>query len=376
MEAPFLEALRAQPLEISGSFAAVAQADIVVICVPTPVDEERNPDLTPVKSASERIAAHLHKGQLVVLESTVHPGTCEEIIIPILEQGSGLRSGEDFDVAHCPERINPGDSYWPVQRIPRVVGATSKKALARAAAFYRSILDALVYEMDTIREAEAVKVVENSFRDINIAFVNELAMSFDKLGIDVVHVIEGASTKPFAFMPHYPGVGVGGHCIPVDPYYLIRYAKQNGFSHKFLSLARQINNDMPAYTATLLEEELARQGKALAGSTVALLGLSYKANVSDLRESPAFELWHLLSEKKVHVRAFDPYAPERSSVKSLESALFGADAAIIATAHTQFRSLVPQDFTDQGVDIIIDGRNCLPKDQYLEAGVTYRGIGR
>ncbi|MGH7936418.1 MAG: nucleotide sugar dehydrogenase, partial [Chthoniobacterales bacterium] len=231
---PFLEELRASPFPVSGQFAEIAAADIIVVCVPTPVDEEHNPDLSPVVSACERIAAFLRKGQLFILESTVHPGTCEEIIIPLLEKISGLRAGKDFGVAHCPERINPGDKYWPVQRIPRVVGATDVRALERAADFYRSILDALVYEMKNIREAEAVKVVENSFRDINIAFVNELAMSFSKLGIDVMNVIEGAATKPFSFMPHYPGCGVGGHCIPVDPYYLIRYAKQNGFSHEFL----------------------------------------------------------------------------------------------------------------------------------------------
>lgn len=372
----FLAALRNQPIETAGDFSAVESADIVIVCVPTPVDEERNPDLAPVVGACERIGAHMRKGQLIVLESTVHPGTCEDVAIPLLEEKSGLRAGKDFEVAHCPERINPGDPYWPVQRIPRVIGATTPRALRRAAAFYRSILDALVYEMDSLREAEAVKVVENSFRDVNIAFVNELAMSFAKLGIDVVNVIEGAATKPFAFMPHYPGCGVGGHCIPVDPYYLIRYAKENGFSHEFLSLARKINSDMPAFTVGLLEDEFARAKRVLNGSVVALLGLSYKADVGDLRGSPAFELWHLLSAKGARVRAFDPHAPERSSVKTLESALFGADAAVIATAHARFRSLAPAVFLKNGVGIVIDGRNCLQKEQYAASSLSYRGIGR
>jgi nucleotide sugar dehydrogenase len=181
-----IDALKKQPLEVAGDFSPVALADIVIICVPTPVDGDHNPDLSPVIGACEGVAAHLRRGQLVVLESTVHPGTCEEIMIPILKSASGLKAGRDFGVAHCPERINPGDKYWSVARIPRVIGAIDRKALERASAFYRSILDALVYEMGSMREAEAVKVVENSFRDINIAFVNELAMSFTKLNIDVV----------------------------------------------------------------------------------------------------------------------------------------------------------------------------------------------
>jgi nucleotide sugar dehydrogenase len=371
-----IEALRKNPLKVSGDFSAVDSADVVVICVPTPVDGDHNPDLSPVIGACEGIAAHLKRGQLVVLESTVHPGTCEEIMLPILEKNSGLKAGRDFGVAHCPERINPGDKYWSVARIPRVIGAIDHKTLVRASAFYRSILDALVYEMGSLREAEAVKVVENSFRDINIAFVNELAMSFTKLNIDVVNVLEGAATKPFGFMIHYPGAGVGGHCIPVDPYYLIRYARQNGFSHKFLALARAINEQMPEFTVEQTQKALEQNDTELDGATVALLGVSYKANISDLRESPSFEIIHALRAKGAVVRIYDPYAPEHSNVASLEEALDGADAVVIATAHREFKALTPDIFIKNGVRAVVDGRNCLAKEQFIASGLTYRGIGR
>jgi len=247
----------------------------------------------------------------------------------------------------------------------------------RASEFYRSILDALVYEMGSLREAEAVKVVENSFRDINIAFVNELAMSFTKLNIDVMNVLEGASTKPFGFMMHSPGVGVGGHCNPVDPYYLIRYAHKNGFTHKFLSLARDINERMPDFTANLVETSLKEHDIDIDGAVVAVLGVSYKANISDLRESPSFELIHALKERGAIVRVFDPHTPEEySTVSSLEEALDGADACVVATAHREFSTLTPQMFIKQGVTTVIDGRNCLPKQKFVASGITYRGIGR
>jgi nucleotide sugar dehydrogenase len=376
LEPHFTESLSRKLLPVSGSFDAVKTADIVIICVPTPVDHDHNPDLTPVTDACAGIAPFLKAGQTVVLESTVHPGTCEEIVIPILEKGSGLKAGRDFGIAHCPERINPGDAYWSVGRIPRVIGAINKKTLKVASEFYRSILDALVYEMGSLREAEAVKVVENSFRDINIAFVNELAMSFTKLNIDVVNVLEGAATKPFGFMLHTPGCGVGGHCIPVDPYYLIRYASQNGFSHQFLSLARNINESMPQFTVDLVQKSLREHEKPLRGSVVTLLGVSYKANISDLRESPSFEIEKELKDRGAVVRIYDPYAPEHSTAHSLADALYGADAAIVATGHKEFSELPPEAFTEHGVRIVVDGRNCLNKDAYRAAGVTYRGIGR
>lgn len=376
LEPAYAWALKKNPLPVYGDFSAIQDANIVIVCVPTPVDHEHVPDLGPVKDSMRGIAKSLHPHQLIILESTVHPGTSEEVAIPILEQESGLTAGKDFGFAHCPERINPGDAHWTLEKIPRVVGATTPQAKTQAAEFYRSVLAAPVQEMETIREAEAVKMVENCFRDVNIAFVNELAMSFNKLGIDVMHVIEGASTKPFSFMPHFPGCGVGGHCIPVDPYYLIRYAKQNGFSHDILSLARSINEHMPTFAIELLEQSLGERNQALSSSTVALLGLSYKSNISDMRESPALEIRELLSERGVTIQSFDPFALEQSTVSSLEEALHGADAALIATAHNEFKALTPDTFLANQVRVVVDGRNCLQKEAFLEAGITYRGIGR
>ncbi|MFQ5871671.1 MAG: nucleotide sugar dehydrogenase, partial [Candidatus Geothermarchaeales archaeon] len=220
--------------------AALNQADCIIICVPTPIDDDYRPDLSIARSVSETIADHLKKGALIVLESTVAPGTTEEVIVPILER-SGLGAGKDFFVAHCPERIDPGNTKWTVRNIPRVVGGINNESTDIAYAFYRELLDAEIIKVSTVKTAEAVKIVENAFRDINIAFVNELAKSFDKIGIDVTEVIKGASTKPFGFMPHYPGCGVGGQCIAVDPYYLIERAGKSGFNHRFLKLAREIN---------------------------------------------------------------------------------------------------------------------------------------
>lgn len=358
------------------SFESVKKSDIVVICVPTPIDHMHNPDLEPVRSASKNIAKYLRKGQLVVMESTVNPGVCEEVIQPILEKGSGLRAGKDFYLAHSPERINPGDPKWNVRNIPRCVGALSQTGLKKAVKFYRSILEGEVRPMKSIKEAEATKIIENSFRDINIAFVNELAKSFEVLGIDLVDVIEGAKTKPFAFMAHYPSCGVGGHCIPVDPYYLIERARVAGFDHRFLKLARDINNSMPAYTVEQLMKGLNQIRKPLKGTRVGLLGLSYKANVDDLRESPALDILDLLKKEGAIVDTFDPYFPDRSTVKDLESLLRKVEAVVVATNHREFLEVPTSAFKKNGVKVIVDGKNCLDKSKLVAAGIIYRGIGR
>lgn len=355
--------------------AHITKCDIVIVCVPTPVDDKYMPDLTPVRSACQTISSNLQKGQLIILESTVNPGVSEEVIVPILEE-SGLKAGVDFHVAHCPERINPGDPNWNVENIPRVVGSTSKEGLKRAATFYRSILGADVKEMNTIKEAEAVKIVENSFRDINIAFVNELAMSFDKLGINLVNVINGASTKPFAFMAHYPGCGVGGHCIPVDPYYLIEYAKKNDFHHDFLSRARRVNNHMPLYTAEKVMKGLNQKKIAINGSKVAVLGLSYKAEVGDDRESPSYKIIKHLKELGAEVVSFDPFVLEKSIVKTLEGAISGAKAVVIATGHKIFKELTPSQLQEVGVEVLVDGRNCMNKESFDQSDILFEGVGR
>jgi len=357
-------------------FDSIIDAEIIVICVPTPVYENNMPNLEPLKSACENIALRLRKGHLVILESTVNPGVCDNVIIPILEGKTGLKCGKDFYLAHCPERLNPGDKKWTIENIPRVIGSYNEKGLKKAIRFYKSIISAEIKPMKSLKEAEAVKIVENTFRDINIAFVNELAMSFSYLGIDVVNVIEGAATKPFAFMPHYPGCGVGGHCIPVDPYYLIEYAKNVGFDHDFLSLARRINEKMTEFTAQLTVRALNERRIPINGTRVAVLGLAYKPEIDDCRESPAFKIIRHLKNYGADVVVYDPYVSDGSTVSSLEEAIKNSPAIVIVTAHKVFKSLTPQELLRNGVSVIIDGRNCLPKDDFIKAGILYKGIGR
>ncbi len=352
------------------------KADVFLICVPTPVDESFYPDLVPVMSASELVARNAKKGALVVLESTVNPGVSEEIVKPIFEE-HGKTVGKDVFIAHCPERINPGDAKWNVTNIPRVVGSFDATGLAKALDFYQSIVDAEIRPMKSIREAEAVKIVENSFRDINIAFVNELAKSFDILGIDTKDVIDGAATKPFAFMAHYPSCGVGGHCIPVDPYYLIERAKKSGFDHRFLKIAREINNSMPTYAVELLQDLLNDEKMALNGTTVGVLGVAYKANIDDLRESPALKVIEALKHHKAKVITHDPHVPAHSTEKTLAGFLKKSTAVILATDHREFREkITPELLKKHGVKIFIDGKNAFSKADFAKYGVRYHGIGR
>jgi UDP-N-acetyl-D-glucosamine dehydrogenase len=359
-------------LKAASDFSSVSSADIVIVCVPTPVEHDYQPNLRPLKGAVSSIAKNIKKGALVIIESTINPGVCDEIVIPLIEKESGFKLNADFFVSHCPERINPGDSKWSVENIPRVAGSSDPQGLKKTVSFYESIIEAPIKAMGSIKEAEAVKIVENSFRDINIAFVNELAMSFTKLGINVKNVIDGAATKPFAFMAHYPSVGVGGHCIPVDPYYLIEYAKGYGFDHEFLSLARAINNRMPEFTIEQLIEALNEAGISIKGAKVAVLGLSYKANVADDRESPSYKLIKMLSTKGAKAVAYDPYLPDKSDTESLDEAIENADAVIVATNHREFMKLNVAKLKGK---VFIDGKNAFDKKIFLEGDVIYRGIG-
>lgn len=354
---------------------AVKDSGVVLICVPTPVDEQFNPVLKPVIGAVEMIAKNLEKGALVILESTVNPGVSEEIVKPIFEK-AGFKVGKDIFLAHCPERINPGDKKWNVTNIPRVVGSFDKTGLNKAVEFYESIVDAKIRPMKSIREAEAVKIMENSFRDINIAFVNELAKSFDVLDIDVVDVIKGASTKPFSFMAHWPACGVGGHCIPVDPYYLIERAKASGFDHQFLKIARLTNNSMPEYTVELLQDALNQVKKPMNGTKVGVLGIAYKANVDDIRESPALKIIKFIKKYKAQVFTYDPFITEKSTEKSLDSLLKKSEAIVLTTDHDRFVKIDPRTFKKYGVKVIIDGKNCLDKEAIKKLGIIYKGIGR
>ena len=362
-------------INVSSDFSPIKRSDIVIVCVPTPVDKNFYPVLEPLISAVTGIATNLKKGQLVIIESTINPGVCEEIVEPIFAK-EGFTEGKDYYLAHCPERINPGDPNWNVTNINRVVGALSSKGLHLVKEFYEDIIEAQIKPMKSIREAEAVKIIENSFRDINIAFVNELAQSFDHLGIDLKDVIEGAATKPFAFMPHFPSCGVGGHCIPVDPYYLIERAKKSGFDHKFLRTARSINNFMPLYTVELLQDLLNEVKMPINGTSIGIMGLSYKANVDDLRESPSLKIIELLKKRGAKIVTFDPYVPNKSNAKNLNDFLKKTQAVILATNHKEFIEMDLTLLKKNGIRAIVDGKNCLDGQKIKALGIKYHGIGR
>ena len=400
--------LRKNPILATTNMAKAKDCGAIIIAVPTPVTHENLPDLEPVISAVASLLPHLSGGQVLILESTINPGVMDEVVLPILRKRPDLKLDADgfsedaLIVLHCPERVNPGDSKWSVRNIPRVIGGYSAEGVRRGKELYESILEATVTPMNTIMEAEACKILENTFRDINIAFINEMAKSFAKLDIDITSVIKGASTKPFAFMPHYPGNGVGGHCISVDPYYMIEKGRQAGFDHEFLKLARTINDSMPAYTVNLLEEgwkklgensqPAARQGKPI----VAMLGLAYKKDIDDMRESPALEVLHLLEAKGYGIRVFDPYIPSSpdkgrlggvkggkrgskitSTASSLDEALKGASILMLATNHTQFtQTLTPETIKEAGIKLVIDGKNCLDAEGIAAQGIPYYGIGK
>lgn len=370
------EDLKSISLKVSTHDELIEGSDIYFVCVPTPVLDDYTPDLRPLQNSIRTISKYLQKGQVIVIESTINPGVCDEMVIPMVEEITGLKVVQDFDVVHCPERINPGDPVWNVYNIPRNIGSTNPQVTKRIADFYRKFINAEINEMPDLKTTEATKIIENTFRDINIAFVNELAKSFEVLGIDIMAVIKGASNKPFAFMPHYPGCGVGGHCIPVDPYYLIDRARKSGFDHKFLKLAREINNSMPNYTVEHLIDALNQINLPVNGTRIALLGLSYKPNVGDLRESPALKIKSILEQKKADLVVFDPYVPQLSNVGSIEEALFGTIAILLATAHKDFLVLTADFLRKFGIRVVVDGRNFLDKEEIISRGIFYKGIGR
>ena len=361
---------------VSSESSILQGSNVYIICVPTPVLDDYTPDLEPVKGAATIVAGYLKKGEYVIIESTINPGVCDEVVIPILEEKTGMKAGVDFDVAHCPERINPGDPVWNVYNIPRNIGATRAEATKLLADFYRSFITSEINEMPDLKTAEATKIIENTFRDINIAYVNELAKSFDVLGIDLIKVIKGASNKPFAFMPHYPGCGVGGHCIPVDPYYLIKRAQQSGFDHRFLKIAREINNSMPEYTVEQMSFALNQLEKPVKNTKIGLLGMSYKANVGDIRESPSIDIRDCLIKKGASLEIFDPYFPDYSTCSSLEEILEKSFAILIATDHREFKQINSAILKEHSIKVVIDGKNCLDKEEIINAGIYYKGIGR
>lgn len=364
-------------LHVTTDPADINDHDIYIICVPTPVDAKHNPDLKYVIDASQTVADNFKPGALVILESTVNPGVSEEVVAPIFEK-AGFVVGKDVFISHCPERINPGDEYkgWNVSNLPRVLGSMDEEGLKRSLEFYKTIVTGEIVPMENIREAEAVKILENAFRDINIAFVNEMAMSYARIGIDITNVIKGAASKPYAFMAHRPGCGVGGHCIPVDPYYMIEKGKENNFEHKFLSAARHINDGMADYTVEMLQDKLNEVERAVKGTKVGVLGISYKADVGDLRESPALRIIEKIKKLDADLLTYDPYVASLSSEKSLDDILAKSDALVIVTDHRVFKEIPVEDFVKHGIKVIVDGRNCLDKKAIRATGIVYAGIGR
>lgn len=355
-------------LAATGDFSRLAEVDAIILCVPTPLTRQRDPDLTFVVQTTEAIAPHLQRGQLIVLESTTYPGTSRDVMRPILERGQ-LRSGRDFFLAYSPEREDPGNADFSTAAIPKVVGGDGRDALKLACAFYDEVVTHTV-PVSSLEAAEAVKLTENIFRSVNIALVNELKTVFDAMGIDVWEVIEAAKTKPFGYMPFYPGPGLGGHCIPIDPFYLTWKAREYGIATRFIELAGEVNTAMPQRVVDRTIEALnERAARAPKGSCILIVGVAYKKNIDDTRESPAFRIMDLLEKRGATVSFHDPMVAEiprsrdhpefagRRSVPLTKAALSKFDAAIICTDHdnVDYRRLI------EWSRLIVDTRNVCAK---------------
>jgi UDP-N-acetyl-D-glucosamine dehydrogenase len=350
----------------SGDFARLRNVDVIIICVPTPIDAYKNPDLSYVLETTRVIARYLRKGHLVVLESTTYPGTTDEEMLPILAE-SGLRPGRDFFLAFSPEREDPGNRFYSTETIPKVIGGLTPDCRRLAQLLYDQVIIRTV-PVSSTRVAEAVKLMENIFRSVNIALVNELKIIFERMDIDVWEVIQAASSKPFGYMPFYPGPGYGGHCIPVDPFYLAYKAKEVDYPTKFIELAGEINTRMPYYVVNKTIEALNRRGKSIRNARVLVLGLAYKKDIDDTRESPALKIISLFLEKGGRVAYNDPYVPHSAghreypdldlhSVALTAKRLRASDAVIIATDH----SVYDFDWIVRNTPLVVDTRNAIKK---------------
>lgn len=343
---------------------AIRDLDTVNICVPTPLRKTKDPDLSFVVSAAEMIAAHLRPGQLVILESTTYPGTTDEVVRPILER-QGLVAGRDFFLAFSPERVDPGNAKWTTRNVPKVVGGLTPACRSLARALYSGSIDTIV-EVSSPRVAEMVKLLENTFRAVNIGLVNELALMCDRLGIDVWEVVDAAATKPFGFMPFYPGPGLGGHCIPIDPFYLSWKVKEVGFEARFIELAGHVNSSMPHHVIEKITDALNSQAKAVRGSRVFVLGAAYKRDIDDYRESPALDVMAELLGRGAVLSYHDPYVPHIDakewagkadfvSVPLTADTLRLADCVVILTDHRVF----DYDLIVREARLIVDSRNAI-----------------
>jgi UDP-N-acetyl-D-glucosamine dehydrogenase len=355
------EELRSQRLTASTDFARIEGADAVIICVPTPLNKNREPDISYILDTGKRIAPHLHRGSIVVLESTTYPGTTDEDLRRVLEDNSGLKAGVDFHLAFSPEREDPGNPNSVVASIPKVVGGFTPACLEKAVGVYSIAIKNLV-PVSSCRVAEAAKLLENIFRSVNIALVNELKLVYSAMDIDIWEVIKAAKTKPFGFMAFYPGPGLGGHCIPIDPFYLTWRAREYGRHTRFIELAGEINTAMPEYVVNRVAEALNEKGKPVRGSRILLLGLAYKPDVDDERESPTYTLMTLLDHRGALIDYYDPYVPAikptrehaqwagKESVRWDESVIRGYDAVVIATNHSRVNYKELGDWADTIID--------------------------
>jgi UDP-N-acetyl-D-glucosamine dehydrogenase len=342
----------------------LAGMDVIDICVPTPLRKTKDPDLSYVVKAVEAVAAVLKPGQLIILESTTYPGTTDEVVQPLLES-RGLKADVDFFLAFSPERVDPGNQTYNTRNIPKIVGGSGPVSIEAAALLYGSIVKTVV-QVSSTRVAEMVKLLENTFRAVNIGLVNELALMCHKMDIDVWEVIDAAKTKPFGFMPFYPGPGLGGHCIPIDPYYLSWKARQNGFECRFIELAGNVNSAMPDYVVELVSEALNTVRKSINGSRVHLVGVAYKKDVNDMRESPALDVLELLTKRGAQVSYSDPYVPELnsgnhtlSSIELADAIASAPDCAVICTDHGVF----DYDALVKSGTLLVDTRNALKNRQ-------------
>ena len=346
-------------LTATADYAEIEKTDAVMICVPTPLDKYHQPDNSYVEGSSKEIAKYLRKGMLVVLESTTYPGTTEEVVMPILQE-TGLKCGEDFFLAFSPERVDPGNKMYNTKNTPKVVGGVTPNCTKIAATIYRNVLEGDIFEASSPKVAEMEKILENTFRNINIALVNEMAILCEKMGIDIWEVIEAAKTKPYGFMAFYPGPGLGGHCIPIDPFYLTWKAREFDYHTRLIEIAGEINNYMPEFVVERTMKILNQHKKSLNGSRVLLLGVAYKKDIDDLRESPALKVIDHLEKNHAEVYYHDTFNPEFSfngkhyeSVELTQENLNKFDIVIITTDHSD----VDYQFVAQNVPVVFDTRN-------------------
>lgn len=362
VDAELADLVKKGMLTATTDFSFVKDVDFIAICVPTPLDAHQQPDISYVRSSTEAVSHYLKRGSMVVLESTTYPGTTEELIRPILEKNSGLKCGEDFYLGFSPERVDPGNLIYKTKNTPKVVGAIGQDATEVIAAMYRAVLEGEVYEVSSPAVAEMEKILENTYRNINIGLVNELAMLCHRMGISMWEVVDAAKTKPYGFQAFYPGPGLGGHCIPLDPYYLSWKAREYGFHTSMIESSMMINDRMPEYCVERASEMLNRRTKkAMNGANVLVLGVAYKQDIDDYRESPAIRVIEELEKVGANVTYFDPWVREykehgqcRQSLPELtEEVVAGADLVMITASHTN----VDYDFVQKHAKLVFDTKN-------------------